>query len=77
MLPLCLPTLQQGDYSIRRLAAAAEEEGKRLAGETTPQPEARIPAWQPGSGARMAAPETGGSLSAAKTPLMQHLNPLF
>ena len=69
----------QGDYSIRRMAAAAEEEGKRLAGEATPPAGGLIAAFLPASGDRRAT-GTGQlageeSLSAAKTPLL-HVNPL-
>lgn len=71
-----------GDYSIRRISAAAEEEGHRLAAESTPSPHA---AGGPLIGAvfSVSRTPTAGSLldgsedsfSAAKTPLF-HSNPL-
>lgn len=76
-LPLpAAPTAQQGDYSIRRISAAAEAEVQQLASEATPQPQSLIAAY-PSSGTRSAAATAGGGegLSAAKTPVL-HLNPL-
>ena len=74
---LAAPTAQQGDYSIRRISAAAEAEVQQLASEATPQPQSLIAAYPsarlPGSAA--AAAGGGEGLSAAKTPVL-HLNPL-
>lgn len=71
------PLSLQGDYSIRRFGAEAQEE--RLAGEATPQPSGLIAAFlgsaarAPGSAA--AAGDASEGLSAAKTPVL-HVNPL-
>lgn len=73
------PASPQGDYSIRRIGAGAQEEGQRLAGEATPQPSGLIAAFlgsaarAPGSAA--GAGGAGEGLSAAKTPVL-HVNPL-
>ena len=80
-LPL-RPALLQGDYSIRRLAAAAEQDGARLAGEATPRPDQLIGAYTPGGGrAAVGGGDAGTPLSAAKTPLLPqsstYTNPLF
>jgi len=68
----------QGQYTLRRLSAAAEDESQGLASEATPQP-SLIGAFLPGSAARSAgaggSPAAQDGLSAAKTPLL-HINPL-
>lgn len=70
----------QGSYPLRSLsAAAAEEEGKRLAAEATPpHPDVGLigafPGSAPRSGQQGGAVEARG-LSAAKTPL-SYTNPL-
>ena len=64
------------------MAAAAEDEGRRLSGEATPPAGGFIAAFLPGSSDRSRrasehgqAVEVEESLSAAKTPVL-HVNPL-